>query len=211
MEESDREGYIQRYNDRLEEYGKDPKALGWMKDRQAIRFEALAGIGDVNGSKVLDVGCGFGDLLGYFQERDITVDYYGLDINPNLIDIARDEYPGGHFRTVDFNEFDGEQTFDYVFESGMFNHEIYDGGKFIRETLAKMFDIAEKGVAADFMSTYVNYMDDNAHYTNPLGIFSYCKGLSRRVVLRHDYLPYEFCIYVYADDNITDNNEFSEI
>lgn len=208
MKDSDREAYIERYNERLEEYGKDPKTLGWMRGRQEIRFEALTGIGDLDGASVLDIGCGFGDLLGFLQERDVDVDYRGWDINPDLVEIAREEYPEGSFETVDVSERDGDVEYDYVFASGVFNHQISDNEAFVRDSLATMVEIADRGVAVDFMSTYVDYRAEDAYYADPREIFDYCKELSMRVSLRHDYLPYEFCVYVYVDDAIDEDNAF---
>ena len=209
MKDSDKESYIERYNERLERYGKDPKTLGWMKDRQEIRFEALTAVGDLGGCSVLDVGCGFGDLLGFLQKRGIEVKYRGWDINPDLVEIARDEYPGGSFDVVDISEYCGDIDADYVIASGVFNHEISDNTAFIRESLTTMADIANRGVAADFLSTYVDYMVEDAYYADPKKIFDFCKNLSMRVSLRHDYLPYEFCLYVYSEDSISENNSFA--
>ena len=32
-------------------------------------------------------------------------------------------------------------------------------------------------------------------------IFKICKSLTKRVVLHHDYMPFEFCIYLYKLDS----------
>ena len=44
-----------------------------------------------SGSRVLDFGCGNGRLLEILKEKN--VDYYGIDISQNLVDIARNRYP----------------------------------------------------------------------------------------------------------------------
>ena len=61
----DRESYLKRYDQRLEIYGYDPRALGWGggKERQRLRFRKLFEISrfiDKKITSVLDVGCGFG-------------------------------------------------------------------------------------------------------------------------------------------------------
>jgi len=74
-----------------------------------------------------------------------------------------------------------------------------------------MFEACNKGVAADFMSGYVDFKNKDAYYASPEEIFSFCKTLSRRVTLRHDYMPFEFCVYVYKNDNgINKKNIFTE-
>ena len=35
------------------------------------------------------------------------------------------------------------------------------------------------------------------------------KKLSRRVMLRHDYMPYEFTLIIYSDDTISSRNVFN--
>lgn len=51
-------------------YGaKSSLALGWRDhNSQLIRFEVLADIADLNGRSVLDVGCGYADLLPFLSE-----------------------------------------------------------------------------------------------------------------------------------------------
>lgn len=77
--------------------------------------------------------------------------------------------------------------------------------------LMKMFELCNKGVAANFVSSYVDFRNENLYYAKPEEIFSFCKTLSRRMVLRHDYMPFEFCIYIYKDDRINNKrNVFGE-
>jgi hypothetical protein len=71
-------------------------------------------------------------------------------------------------------------------------------------TIKKMYEVCGKGVAFNAMSTYVDFQADDLYYSDPLEIFDYCKrNLTRKVVLRHDYLvkensiPFEYAIYLY--------------
>ena len=57
------------YNDNLAKYGYNVKALGWLNGRQKVRFSALTNIGNLQNSKILDVGCSFGDLYGYLKKE----------------------------------------------------------------------------------------------------------------------------------------------
>ncbi len=44
--------------------------------------------------RVLDVGCGYGSLLSWFQQRGIcSENLYGVDLLPNRIEVARETYP----------------------------------------------------------------------------------------------------------------------
>jgi len=208
MMDNDKNKVIQRYNERLEKYGDDPKTLGWFKGRQPLRFKILAEIGILDGSSVLDVGCGFGDLFNFLRNLGINVNYTGIDINPDIIKLAREKNPELRFEVLDFDKEEIDGKFDWVVSSGIFNYKLTDNARFTRNMLEKMFLKAEKGIAADFMSTHVDYQEEETNYTDPEEIFKFCKGLSKRVVLRHDYLPFEFCIYVYKND-VLDGSDFA--
>lgn len=45
------------------------------------------------GARVLDAGCGYGALVDAFDEARLVVNYVGLDISPDLIELARYRYP----------------------------------------------------------------------------------------------------------------------
>lgn len=57
-----------------------------------------------NGLKVLDAGCGYGALLCCFQMANIEVDYVGVDISPDLLELARYRYPGREFLLCDIRK-----------------------------------------------------------------------------------------------------------
>lgn len=208
MKEEEKRAAIERYNERLKKYGYDPKTLGWLKSRQTVRFEILSEIGDLNNCSILDIGCGFGDFYGFLIKKGLNVEYTGYDINPNLIKIAREVYPIARFEVKDIEE-EVNKVFDWVFSSGVFNFRLSDNEGFIRSMLRRMFQLSKKGVAADFMSTYVDFKNGEAYYAKPEDIFSFCKTLSKRVSLRHDYMPFEFCVYIYKNDRINEKNIFT--
>lgn len=196
---------VERYNERLRRYGFDPRTLGWFKGRQRLRFHVLSEIGDLNGSSVLDVGCGFGDLYGFLTGRGLKTEYTGIDINPKFIEIAEKTYREAHFEVKDVMAM--EKSFDWVLASGLFEFKVSEEG-YVQKVLKKMFEISNKGVAANFMSSYVDFKQEDAYYADPEEIFSFCKTLTRRITLRHDYMPFEFSIYIYKDDRIDEENVF---
>lgn len=210
MKEEEQRKLIERYNERLEKYGYDPKTLGWYKGRQKIRFSVLTDIGDLNNCSILDVGCGFGDLYGYLINNRLDVDYTGYELNPKLVNIAKEIYPEAYFEVGDFEESNIKRSYDWVISSGIFNFILFDNESYIKNMLNKMYHVCNKGVAADFLSIYVDYMDDESYHSDPSKIFKMCKELSKRISIRHDYMPYEFCVYLYKNDKISENNVFVE-
>ena len=208
MKEENKKAIINRYNERLKIYGYDPRALGWFKGRQPIRFKVLSEIGDLNDCSLLDVGCGFGDLYGFMTKKGLNIEYTGVDINPDLIKIAKEIYPVAHFEGKDVGE-EELDNFDWVFASGLFEFKVPDD-EYVKNMLKRMHEICNKGVTVDFISNYVDFENENAYYASPEEIFSFCKTLSKRVTLRHDYMPFEFCIYIYKDDRRNEKNVFME-
>jgi len=210
MKEEEKRATLDRYNERLKEYGYNPKTLGWLKGKQEIRFQVLSEIGDLHNCSILDVGCGFGDLYGFLVNKGIKIRYTGVDINPHLLEIGKELYPSASFKVMDFDEEVLEKKIDWVFASGIFNFKLEDNESFIKNMLSKMFNISKKGVAVDFMSSYVDFQNEDAYHTKPEQIFSYCKQLSRRITLRHDYMPFEFCVYIYKNDQFNELTLFND-
>lgn len=49
--------------------------------------------------KILDVGCGIGSVYEALPSKNI--DYLGIDLSPELIEVARKSYPEGEFKVGD--------------------------------------------------------------------------------------------------------------
>jgi SAM-dependent methyltransferase len=210
LKDDEKNETISRYNDRLKKYGYDPKTLGWVKGKQEVRFQVLSEIGNIDNSSIMDIGCGFGDLYGFLKNKGLNIRYTGVDLNSSLIDIAEKIYPEAKFCVLDCDEEEIEGSYDWIFASGVFNFRLEDNHSFIAGILNKMFRACNKGMAADFLSSYVDYQNEGAFHSRPEEIFSLGKSMSRRVALRHDYMPFEFCVYVYKDDRFNERTVFEE-
>ena len=200
---------IRRYEERLEKHGISPRAMGWRdREQQYMRFLILTEIGDVTNRAVLDVGCGFGDLCEFLKSRNLAVKYTGYDISKKLVDIAKGRHPEATFRVVDISEETVNATFDYVFSSGIFNASMSANEDFMETMVARCFDLCTIGVAVNMMSKYVDYEDETLYYYSPEKVLAFCKTLTKRVTLRHDYMPYEFTVYLYKNDEVNERNVF---
>jgi len=185
------------YDGQYRTYGFDPRSLGWIVGSQEIRFKELTAIGGLDGCSVLDVGCGFGDLYGYLLDRGLHINYTGVDLSPDFIDIARITYPDAAFIMADFETAPLSGKFDWAFASGTFNLRLADNPGLIRNSLKKMFKLSKKGLAVDFLSSHAAFKDSSLHYQDPEDLLAFCETLSDRVVVKSDYRPAEFCVYVY--------------
>jgi trans-aconitate methyltransferase len=90
----DRATIIHYHRHRLAEFGAaDVRALGWRgDDSQRRRFEVIAAAAEFSGRRVLDVGCGRGDLKAWLDARFSDVHYLGVDQVPEFIADARATY-----------------------------------------------------------------------------------------------------------------------
>lgn len=209
MKQGDKDRLREYYGSRLKVYGHDTRSLGWTPGGRKVRFGVLTSIGDLDNCSLLDVGCGFGDLHGYLAGREINVDYTGIDLNPEFIRIAKDTYPDASFAVADFEDGAIENSYDWIFAAGIFTIRLDDNPSFIRSTLSKMFELSSRGFAADFLSPVSGDGAGDTYWRcQPDEILRLCRGLSRRVVLRADYMAGEFCIYVYKNDMADERNVF---
>ncbi|MBI2610933.1 class I SAM-dependent methyltransferase [Candidatus Kaiserbacteria bacterium] len=76
------------------------------------------------GCKLLDIGCGSGELLEYLPSH---VRYTGVDVNPLYIELARKKYGNqGRFELIDVNDIESldlpKNNFDVVVLYGVLHH-----------------------------------------------------------------------------------------
>jgi 2-polyprenyl-3-methyl-5-hydroxy-6-metoxy-1,4-benzoquinol methylase len=73
-------------------------------------------------SKILDAGCGTGRIGGWLARRGHTVT--GVDLDPHLIDVAREDFPDVSWQVGDLGEMDlrepwgSQKLFDLVIMAG---------------------------------------------------------------------------------------------
>ncbi len=77
--------------------------------------------GSIDGTKVIDFGCGEGrDAIIFIQNG---FDYTGVDISEGMLQIARERVSGGVFQQVDFSKVDFTAgTFDGFWAAASFIH-----------------------------------------------------------------------------------------
>lgn len=202
MKSTEKERIIERYNQRLAIYGDDIRSLAsGTEERRRIRFEILYEVGIEEGSNILDLGCGFGDFYGYLQAIGIkNINYTGYDINPQLIEIARQKYPAAQFEVKDI-QIDQFPEFDFIVSTSAFNLKLesQNNYEFVTEILNTCYKHSRIAVAIDFLTSYVDFESAEGFHYSPERIFAIAKCITKRVCLRHDYPLYEFCIYLYKD------------
>lgn len=205
MDYRDKELIIKRYKERYRDYGYSPRSLGWVRNNQEVRFKALTSLYDFSEKKILDIGCGFGDLIEYFEKRYSGFSYTGIDLVEEFISEAKKKYykkPYVHLLIANILEFFPNELFDFAVGSGLFNYKLSytDNYCFIEEVISKTLSIVKDGVAFDFLSDRVDFYKENLFYNSAEKIISIAYKFSKRFILRNDYMPFEFCLYIFKNE-----------
>lgn len=194
----DTTGPVGFYEKKVKKYGDDVRSPAWgSRESQEKRFETLSQITDLEGKSLLDVGCGLGDFYGWLKERYHNIRYTGIDIAPSMIKTASKKYPEVSFKVKDILEIKREKAYDYVLSSGIFNRRIPGHKNFVKDSVRRMFELCKEGMAFNIMSQKADFKEKDEYYADPGEMLDFCLGLSRKVVLRHDYMTHDFTVYIY--------------
>ena len=183
------------YRPLLEAYGSSHRAVDWgSAESQATRFRVLLELGDWKTASILDVGCGTGHLAGYLAARRHAGRYTGIDALPEMVAQARAAHRGRHFLTGDMGGIHARRKADYVLASGIFT---FCDLALMRRTITAMFDSCTRATAFNMLSSWSKRRQRGELHADPLATLRFCRELSPKVVLRHDYLPHDFTVYIY--------------
>lgn len=182
----------------LVEHGNSARALDWgSAASQQRRFEALAGVGRLDGARILDVGCGLGHFLDFLVALGVTVDYTGFDLTGAMVVEARRLHPGVRIERVNVLDADLPETWDYVFASGIFYLRRDSPWDYLRAMLERLAGLARRGVACNALSTRAGKAEADEFRVEPGRALELALDIAPGVVLRHDYLPNDFTVYLY--------------
>ncbi|MCA8939195.1 MAG: class I SAM-dependent methyltransferase [Planctomycetes bacterium] len=190
------------YERTYQEHGEDLQTLMWSSPAtQEERFASLLGAADLSGCSVLDVGCGFADLKPFLEKHFKGVCYTGLELMPDIAAVARKRQPGAEILEGTLDEIPSGRSWDWVVESGVFNMH-WATFDVIESSLRKMFALAKRGVAGNFLSCHSTRPPNvEAAYYDPSDFVALAAKLTRRFSLVHDYRDNDFALYLFKDAN----------
>lgn len=211
------ESTVSAYKDLFSKYGDSPKSLGWANGKQFLRFHQLTRDWDFNGAKILDVGCGFGDFIGFLEARNVSnFTYTGIDLVKEFLDIAHTKHPASNikFQNADFLTHPFLEKFDYIIASGTLNYKIegVDPYSLMDRFLSKMFNLCSRALSVDFLTDRVDFTHEfNFHY-RPERVLSLAYEHSKNIILRNDFFPFEASLTMYKNDSFKkETTIFTEI
>lgn len=175
------------YGRHLRDFGDSPQAVRWTPEGQIRRYETLLRIaGDLSGKTLLDFGCGKGDICGFLKEKGISLTYCGIDINENLIELAKTKYPGAEFIDMDIEETQFDRQFDVIFACGVFNLRIAGIDESVRNVMKKLFSLCKESLHVNFLTYYVPRRDVELFFMKPEEMLHFViTEVSPTVTLRH--------------------------
>ena len=191
---------IHYHRHRIGAHGKGTaEALGWrQKDSQVKRFEVISTVGDLAGCSLLDVGCGYGDLKGFLDQRFSGLTYIGIDQMPEFITSAKERHKDcadTFFYQTDFTTVAFPQV-DYVIASGALSYRC-DNPDFYQDMIRKMYSASTRALS-------FNMLDADQLPAHPLlvghdseKIVSFCQELSPCVKVVKGYIEDDFTVFVY--------------
>jgi SAM-dependent methyltransferase len=192
--------YLDPYRRAVKVFGPSFEATLWAsRDAQLLRFDVMASMIDLEGRRIVDAGCGRGDLAARLLERDVRfADYVGIDAMAPMIDSARDrrlDGDGGRVRFEVVDLVDDPGAFarlapDVVCISGTLN--TMDDGE-ARGLVEAAFAAANAGVVFNFLSDRCaeRWRDRDltpARRFDTVAWLDWALGLTPRVAFRQDYL-----------------------
>jgi SAM-dependent methyltransferase len=194
---------VRRYQKRIAKHGVTLASLkSGSIEKQSIRhhIHSLSLMGSC--PTVLDIGCGLGGFYQYLKGHAQDCRYTGYDIVPKYIAECIKQYPEANFevRNIFYEGIGG--NFDTIIMSQVLNNRYRksDNLQVMKKAITMAFQQSLVSVSLDMMSTYLDYQNPDLFYYPPEEIFRFAKSIARRVVLRHDYRPFEFCIQLFHEN-----------
>lgn len=203
LDPADLGAVVDRYKTRIREHGLTTKSLNsGGPEKQRLRHQVHASAVLSDQADVLDVGCGLGEFYAYLKSVGWHGRYVGYDVVEPYIAECRQCFPEATFECRNILEAGISCSVDTIVMSQVFNNRYQhsDNVKVSQTAISLAFQSTKTSVSIDMMSSYVDYQNPALFYYEPEVMFKFAKSVTRRVRLRHDYRPFEFCLQLFHED-----------
>lgn len=168
----------------------DTSITGSWGGNQDFRYSALADKKIFTGKSILEIGCGTGGFLEYLDRNGIirSGEYCGIDIIPEMEKRNQLKWPDYEFLTIDIMREKLERKFDIVCLCGVFNIKTDNTKDYMEKLLLSAWENCNYCLTFNFISSYVNFVEEGMAYHNPMEIMEfYIENMSRKVEIQHHY------------------------
>lgn len=212
------------YKKSFDQYGDSPKSMHWWSDRANIRYSRLLRFLNIEEGRILDIGCGLGNLNEYIRlayKIPNTYRYLGVDFLPDFIEKAKEKYPWDGVKFI-CGDLDQPQIYESIKEwnpvwgvaSGIFNSPSHSGANecydFMLSTMQRCFSLCQKGVSFNFVTDRVDFKREDMAYHSPIKVLEWAYSLTKNVILDNSYMPFEATITLFKDDSFNETMCFNK-
>ncbi|MBK9161511.1 MAG: class I SAM-dependent methyltransferase [Nitrosomonadales bacterium] len=169
---------------------------------QLMRFLAFAQLARLEGSSILDIGCGTGDFFEFLKHQEIHADYTGFDISPAMVERCQERFPDARFVSGDFLAWMPNRTFDYTVAIAIHNIKAEGARDILEATLRRQFELSDKAAHMSILSNRYEGFDSHIQAWDPMEILELAQSITPYVVFRHDYLPHDFSLTLFRAPTI---------
>ncbi len=199
------------YKSSFKESGDTPGGFNWRnRATQELRFSRLLENLDTNNSpSICDFGCGTGDLHQFLNMNKIEHEFLGLDIVPEMIELAKEKHPNAKFQLdADLKKIPDEE-FDLVICSGAFyirgNVDQNSWSDYVGEVLRELFRISRLGISFNFLGDWSDWKQEDLAYFSISEMVSICKEMSRFHIIDSSYPLFEGTFTILKDSKIKED------
>jgi SAM-dependent methyltransferase len=184
------------YESLVEQRGEGWQAFWGSAESQSVRFDVFLRYLPLDGSSLLDVGCGFGDFWAYAKEKNVHFSrYLGIDFNARILEVARRRYEGAEFALLNILMEDPPFRPDYIVASGIMAVDLDGYHEYMMHILKRFHDLCNVAFALNFLSACSDYTDSVSRYNEPwLVLKQFQENIDWRCTLVHGYRSHDFTL-----------------
>jgi len=196
------------YESKMDKGLQDYEMLGWESEAaQNQRFDVLLSSVNLTGKKLLDVGCGMGNLFQYIKGKGIETHYTGVDILESMITAAKSRNPDAEFHHLDIfkSASFGSGSFDIAYASGIFNIDLGNNKEFLYNALDLLLDLTTEAVVFNLLHVNSHDREEGYSYFHPddvRGIVERMHGKVKRLNFVEAYLNNDFTVVCFKESQI---------
>lgn len=190
------------HSERISRFGSDScEALGWKSSvSQSKRFEHLLQLSGIEGSSVLDLGCGHGDLYLYLRNQFGPFQYTGVDSMSSFLEVAASRFGSdsnvrfllGEFSSVSLPEA------EFVVCCGALNYRQSDP-EYLNRMIARFYTLSSKCLVLSLLHR-VDHADGVLTPSDPEVVWNSCRELSSLVDIQMEEGEDFFTVTVHREE-----------
>lgn len=188
------------YQQSFKRFGFSPKSLQWQSQKaQLLRFYQITNSLDFDHRSILDVGCGFGDILPLLSKSFHDFTFTGVDLVPEFINLASSHYPQHQFFIHDYFADPLPDFYDIIICSGALNsRNLSMSARF--KIIKIMFDNCRYSLAFNMSGAHPqpkNIKSNKVFYADSAEVCQFVATLTSNYIFLNQYHPKDFTFILY--------------